>query len=328
MRTIYAIIFLLMTCCISGQGENYVTVKRSLKLMGTPFDITVISVDEELGYIYIQEAIAEIQRIESLISSWDPESETSKINANAGIKPVEVSWELFKLIERSIQISEITNGAFDISYTALEDIWKFDGSMKILPSMEKINGTLSKVGYKNIIVNSKDQTVYLTKKGMRISFGGIGKGFAADKAKALLVSKEVKAGIINIGGDITTWGTKANGQKWLIGIVNPERKGSLFSWLPILESSVATSGGDADYMIVNDKKYTQILNPKTGYPSSGIHSVSVFAKSAELSDALATAIFVMGKDAGLALINQLGDTEVIIVDDSDKLSKSNGIILN
>lgn len=296
--------------------------------MGTPFDITVISVDEELGYIYIQEAIAEIQRIESLISSWDPESETSKINANAGIKPVEVSWELFKLIERSIQISEITNGAFDISYTALEDIWKFDGSMKILPSMEKINGTLSKVGYKNIIVNSKDQTVYLTKMGMRISFGGIGKGFAADKAKALLVSKEVKAGIINIGGDITTWGTKANGQKWLIGIVNPERKGSLFSWLPILESSVATSGGDADYMIVNDKKYTQILNPKTGYPSSGIHSVSVFAKSAELSDALATAIFVMGKDAGLALINQLGDTEVIIVDDSDKLSKSNGIILN
>ena len=316
-----------MTCIISGQGENYVTVKRSLQLMGAPFDITVLSVDEELGYIYIQEAIAEIQRIESLISSWDTESETSKINDNAGIKPVEVSWELFKLIERSIQISEITEGAFDISYTALEDVWKFDGSMKIMPSKEKINGTLSKVGYKNIILNSKDQTVYLAKNRMRISFGGIGKGFAADKAKALLVSKDVKAGIINVGGDITTWGTKASGEKWLIGIVNPEREGSLFSWLPILESSVATSGGDADFMMVNDKKYTHVLNPKTGYPSSGIHSVSVFAKSAELADALATAIFVMGKDAGLALINQLGDTEVVLVDDSNKLFKSNGIML-
>jgi thiamine biosynthesis lipoprotein len=170
--------------------------------------------------------------------------------------------------------------------------------------------------------------VFLNKRDMRISFGGIGKGFAADKAKALLVSKEVKAGIINIGGDITTWGTKTTGDKWLIGIVNPNGKGLVSSWLPILESSVATSGGNADYMIVNDKKYTHVLNPKTGYPSTGIISVSVFAKSAELSDALATSIFVMGLNSGIALINQLGDTEVIIVDENNKMHKSNGIILN
>jgi thiamine biosynthesis lipoprotein len=317
-----------MTYIVVGQGEKYVTVKKTFEVMGGGFDITVIAVDEELGYIYIQEALAEIQRIEKLISSWDEASETSLINKNAGIKPVPVSWELYKLIERSIQISEITNGDFDITYTALEDIWKFDGSMSSLPNKLEVKQAVDRIGYKNIILNSKDQTVYLNKKGMRISFGGIGKGFAADKAKALLVSKEVKAGIINIGGDITTWGTKTTGDKWLIGIVNPERQGGLFSWLPILESSVATSGGDANFMLVNDEKFTHVLNPKTGFPSTGINSVTVFAKSAELSDALATSIFVMGLDAGLALINQLGDTEVIIVDNNNKMYKSNGIILN
>ncbi len=195
-----------MTYIAVGQGEKYITVKKSFEVMGGGFDITVICVDEELGYIYIQEALAEVQRIEKLISSWDEASETSLINKNAGIKPVPVSWELYKLIERSIQISEITNGAFDITYTALEDIWKFDGSMRTLPNKLEVKGAVSRTGYKNIILNSKDQTVYLNKKGMRISFGGIGKGFAADKAKALLVSKDVKAGIINFDGDITTWG--------------------------------------------------------------------------------------------------------------------------
>ncbi|HDZ05657.1 hypothetical protein LCGC14_0066380 [marine sediment metagenome] len=296
--------------------------------MGGGFDITVISEDEELGFIYIQEALAEVQRIEKLISSWDENSETSLINRNAGIKPVPVSWELFKLIERSIQISEITNGAFDITFTALNDIWILDGSMEVMPKKNDIEVLKPKIGYKNIILNSKDQSVYLSKKGMRISFGGIGKGFAADKAKALLVSNEVKAGIINIDGDITTWGTKVTGDKWLIGVVNPDLKGGISSWIPILESSVATTGGDGNFIISGNEKYTHILNPKTGYPATGINSVSVFAKSAELSDALATAIFVMGLDRGMALINQLGDTEVIIVDSANKMHKSNGVLLN
>ncbi|WP_437370756.1 FAD:protein FMN transferase [Maribacter litoralis] len=317
-----------MTCFTYGQDKKYVTVKKSYEVMGGDFDITVISVDEELGYIYIQEALAEVQRIEKLISSWDAESETSLINKNAGIKPVPVSWELFKLIERSIQISEITNGAFDITFTPLNDLWKLDGSMESMPTTANVKARQARIGYRNIVLNSKDQTVFLRKKGMRISFGGIGKGFAADKAKALLVSKDVKAGIINLDGDITSWGTKVTGDKWLIGVVNPDLKGGIASWIPILESSVATTSSDGNFIMSGNKKYTHILNPKTGFPATGINSVSVFAKSAELSDALATSIFVMGLDAGLALINQLGDTEVIIVDSANKMYKSNGVLLN
>lgn len=328
MKTVLSIVVLFFVTTVFSQSKDYVTVKKSLKLMGSRFDITVVSVDEDLGYIYIQEAIGEIRRIEKMISSWDASSETTLINKNAGIKPVKVSLELFKLIERSKQISEITDGAFDISYSSMDKIWKFDGSMTTMPTNQEIRESVSKVGHKNIILNSLDNTVFLKYKGMKISFGAIGKGYAADKAKELLVSKQVPAGIINASGDLTTWGTKASGEKWLIGIANPLSKDKIFSWLPILESSVATSGNYEKFVTIKGKKYTHIIDPRTGYPSAGINSVSVFAKSAELCDALATAIFIMGKNAGLSLVNQLGGTEVIIVDSANKIHKSGGILFD
>ena len=296
--------------------------------MGSRFEITVVAANEEIGYINIDEAIAEITRIENLISSWNPESETSLINKNAGIRPVKVSMELFKLIERTKQISEITDGAFDISYSSMDEIWQFDGSMTYMPTKEAIRKSIAKVGYQKIILNSDDRTVFLKQKGMKISFGAIGKGYAADKAKELLVSKQVVAGIINASGDLTTWGTKASGEKWLIGIANPLSKDKIFSWLPIVESSVATSGNYEKFVIFDGKKYTHIIDPRTGYPSQGVNSVSIFAKSAELCDALATAVFIMGKDAGLSLINQLGGTEVILVDSENKIHKSSGILFD
>ena len=296
--------------------------------MGSRFDITVVAANEEIGYINIDEAVAEITRIENMISSWNPESETTLVNKNAGIKPVKVSLELFKLIERSKQISEITDGAFDISYSSMDKVWKFDGSMTYMPSVEEIQRSIAKVGYKKIVLNRENQTVFLEQKGMKISFGAVGKGYAADKAKELLVSKQVVAGIINASGDLTTWGTKASGEKWLIGIANPLSKDKIFSWLPIVESSVATSGNYEKFVIFDGMKYTHIIDPRTGYPSQGVNSVSIFAKSAELCDALATAVFIMGKDAGLALINQLGGTEVILVDSDNKIHKSSGILFD
>lgn len=296
--------------------------------MGSRFDITVVALNEELGYINIEEAIAEITRIEKIISSWDKDSETSLINKNAGIKPVKVSYELFKLIERAKQISELTDGAFDISYASMDKIWKFDGSMEYIPNDDEIKKSVAKVGYNKIILNAKNRTVFLKQKGMKISFGALGKGYAADKAKELLISKQVVGGIINASGDLTTWGTKATGEKWLIGIANPLSKDKIFSWLPIVESSVATSGNYEKYVTFKGRKYSHIIDPRTGYPSSGINSVSIFAKSAEVSDALATAVFIMGKDSGLFLINQLDGIEAILVDSNNKIYKSSGILFD
>ncbi len=326
MKTLISLFFGFFVLLGNAQERKYVTVKKTLKLMGSRFDITVVSVNEELGYINIDEATAEITRIEKMISSWDAESETSLINKNAGVKPVKVSAELFSLIERAKQISELTDGAFDISFASLDEVWRFDGSMKYKPTKAEIEKSIKKVGYKKIVLNIDEHTVFLKQKGMKISLGAIGKGYAADKAKELLVSKQVVAGIINAAGDLTTWGTKATGKKWLIGISNPLGKGKIFSWLPVVESSVATSGNYEKYVIFDDKRYSHIIDPRTGYPTSGINSVSIFAKSAEFCDALATAVFIMGKDAGLSLINQLGGIEAIVVDGKNEMHKSSGIL--
>jgi len=295
--------------------------------MGSPFNITVVAANEEIADINIQEAIAEIERIEKMISSWEKDSETSQINKYAGVKPVKVSKELFKLIERCNQISEFTDGAFDISFASMDRIWKFDGSMKKMPSKEAIKASVAKVGYQNIILNSVDRTVFLKEKGMKISFGAIGKGYAAEKAKEFLVSRQVVGGIIDAAGDLTTWGTDISGEKWIIGVVNPLKTDTVVSWLPVIESSVATSGSYEKYVTFKGKQYAHIIDPRTGYPSSGIRQVSVFAKSAELCDALATSVFIMGKEAGLALINQFRDIDVIIFDDNGKVYKSSGIVL-
>ncbi len=328
MKVLLPLFLCFLTLTIVGQERKYITVTKAMTLMGSRFDITVVAANEEIGYINIDEAAGEIRRIEDIISSWKPDSETSLINKNAGIKPVKVSYELFKLIERSQQISLITDGAFDITFASIDQVWKFDGSMQYKPTAAEIKKSITKVGYQKIILNEEEQTVFLKDKGMKISFGAIGKGYAADKAKELLVSKQVVAGVINAAGDLTTWGTKTSGEKWLIGIANPMNNGKIFTWMPIVESSVATSRSLDKYVAFDGNKYSHIIDPRTGYPATGITSVSVFSKSAELCDALATAVFIMGKDAGLALINQLGGTEVILVDNNNKMFKSSGILFN
>ena len=307
-------------------GQN--TFKKTLKLMGSRFEITVIATDEKQSNEYIHLATNEIKRIEKLISSWDKNSQTTKINQNAGIQAVKVDKELFNLIERAIQIAKLTDGAFDISYASMDKIWKFDGSMKEMPSVAAIKNSVSKVGYQNILLNKEEQTVFLKLKGMKIGFGAIGKGYAADKAKKLLIKKGVRGGIINASGDMNTWGVQTNGKPWNVGITNPLNKNKTFALFPLHNSAVVTSGNYEKYVVFNKKRYTHIIDPRTGYPSSGIVSVSVFAPSTELADALATSIFVMGLDVGIHTINQLKGVECIIVTDEGKIVSSNNIDIN
>ena len=293
--------------------------------MGSRFDISVVANSQIEGDKNIQRAINEISRIEKLISSWDKNSQTSKIIENAGIQPVKVDTELFQLIERAIKLSKLTNGAFDISYASMDKIWKFDGSMTEMPSEEAIKKSVEKVGYQNIILNTENQTVFLKLKGMKIGFGAIGKGYAADKAKALLIEKGVVGGIINASGDLNTWGTQPNGEDWTVAIVNPLNKEKVFSWFPVKNSAVVTSGNYEKYVTFNNTLYTHIIDPRTGYPATGILSVSVFTKTAELADALATSIFVMGVDTGLNFVNQLKGVECIIIDKDNKIHSSTNI---
>lgn len=295
--------------------------------MGSRFDISVVADNETLGNEYNNLAINEIKRIEKLISSWDENSQTSLINTNAGITPVKVDDELFQLIQRALKISKLTKGAFDISYASMDKVWHFDGSMKEMPPENAIKESVSKVGYQNIILDPVNHTVFLKLKGMKIGFGAIGKGYAADKAKELLVLKGVKSGIINASGDLSAWGKQPDGKDWMVAIVNPLNKEKVFSWMPIHNSAVVTSGNYEKYVNLNGQLYSHIIDPRTGYPSKGILSVSIFTKSAELADALATSVFVMGVDTGLNFIDQLKDVECILVDGENKVITSKNIEL-
>ena len=178
------------------------------------------------------------------------------------------------------------------------------------------------------MLNEKEQTIFLKLKGMKIGFGAIGKGYAADKAKELLVKKGVKSGIINASGDLNCWGKKPNGKNWEIAITNPLNKSNAFAVLPINNQAVVTSGNYEKFSTFNGIKYSHIINPKTGYPAKGIISVTVFAPKAEIADALATSVFVMGKETGLDRINQLPNIDCIIIDSEGKIFYSKNIKIN
>ncbi len=292
--------------------------------MGTRFEITLVST-QEVANQYLNAAQGEIERIERLISSWDANSQTAEINRQAGIKPVKVAKELYDLIARSIEISKITQGAFDISYAALDPVWFFDGRMKAVPSESERLKSVQNIGFKDLVLNAKEQTVYLPKKGMKIGFGAIGKGFAADATKKLMKSLGVSSGIINASGDLTSWGKKPDGTDWQVGISNPENPAKVFSWFPVRDAAVATSGNYEKYVTLEGKQYSHIMDPRTGMPVSGIKSVTVFAPNAELADAFATAVFIMGIDTGIDTISQLPGMSCIIVDAENNIHHSPNI---
>lgn len=316
-----SLLFLIFSFILRGQD----TYSRTVGLMGSRFDITVVADDSVSAQAHIDTAIAEIARIEKLISSWDPGSQTSQINKNAGIGPVAVVPELFDLIQRCIELSKATDGAFDISYASMDKIWKFDGSVQRMPDKEEVEASVSKVGFRHIVLNPKKHSVFLRKKGMKIGFGAIGKGYAADRAKALLQRKGVTAGIINASGDMNSWGRQPNGQAWQVAITNPMDKNKVFALFPLINSAVVTSGNYEKFVMLNGERHSHIIDPRTGYPSKGIASVTVFAPKAELADALATSVFVMGKAAGIDRIDQIPNTECIVIDDQGRIFTSDNI---
>lgn len=299
---------------------------RVLKLMGNRFEFTVIADDQTAGEKAIDTAIAEVQRIEELLSTFKDTSQTSLINQYAGIKPVQVDQEVIDLIQRAQKISDITQGAFDISYGSIDkSLWNFDVNMTSLPDFETALQSVSLINYQNVIIDAENSTVMLKHEGMRIGFGGIGKGYAADKAKQALQNIGIEHGIVNAAGDLITWGNQPDGRPWTIGIADPDQSDRPFSALNISNMAIATSGNYEKYATINGRRYSHTIDPKTGLPVSGIKSVSILCPSAELADALATPVIVMGAQVGLDMINQLRQVACIIIDDQDQLYTSKNI---
>lgn len=330
MKKYFLLIALITSITIYCNAQQEMSAyKQILKLMGTRFEITAVSDNEDLAINSIDSAISEIKRIEKLISSWDSNSQTALINNNAGIKPVKVDIELIDLIIRSKKISDLTGGVFDVSFASVDKLWKFDGTQDTVPSEIEIKKSVSKINYKNIIVDREKSTVFLKEKGMKIGFGAIGKGYAANRAKSKMQSMGIKNGVVNAAGDLITWGKMENDNDWSIGIANPKEKDKIMGWLVISDMAVVTSGNYEKFFISNGKKkYSHIINPKTGWPATGTKSVTIICPDAEIADALATSVFILGPIDGIKLINQLKNIECLIVTDNDEIVKSSGLKLS
>jgi len=303
-------------------GNAQVLRKRTTLLMGGRFDISIVAGDSLTAEQNIAIVIAEITRIENLISDWKSDSQVSEVNQNAGIRAVKVDREVFELTQRAIQLSEITHGGFDISFAAMDKIWKFDGSMTGMPSAEAIKKSVEKVGYKNIILDSVQSTIFLKSEGMKIGFGALGEGYAADKCRDIMLAKGIKAGIVNGSGDMTAWGKQPNGRDWSIGITNPFHPEDLFAVVPLNNGAVTTSGSYEKFVVFDGKRYSHIINPATGYPATGLCSVTVFGPNAETANGLSTSLMVLGQKEGLLLLQKFSGYSCVMITDNGKVITS------
>lgn len=296
-----------------------------MTLMGSIFNITVVDKDSVQANTHIDHAVEEISRIENLISEWRPETQISEVNRHAGIKPVKVDREVFELTKRAIDYSKMTNGAFDVSIAAMDKLWLYDGSMTEMPASTEIMKSVENVGYEHILLDSINSTIFLARKGMKIGFGSIGKGYAADKCREFLIAAGVTGGIVNASGDLSTWGQQLHQKAWTVGINNPFKTRRILKVLKMNSGSVATSGSYEKYAEIDGKRYSHIINPKTGYPSTGLTSVTIIGPTAEFANALSTSIMVIGMEYGLNLMKRFPEYKFVFITDNGKIIRSKRI---
>lgn len=302
-------------------------VTRSGVAMGTLVQLRVFiegepsaEIDDAVG-AKIDRAFAEIRRLEGLMTTWRPDSEISRINAAAGRSAVAVSPEVFEVIQASLDYSRRSDGVFDISYYGLKGLWHFDDDLRAeLPDPAELKRRLPLINWRQIRLNKQARTVMLGKPGMAINLGGIGKGYAVDAAVRVLRSQGLRNGMVQAGGDLMLFGSKA-GQPFLAGIRDPRSPApdDFFAVCPVRDHAFSTAGDYERGFVKGGVRYHHILDPRTGYPARAARSVTVYAKDATTADGLDDAILIMGAERGLQLIESIPDAGAIIVDANNQV---------
>jgi thiamine biosynthesis lipoprotein len=310
--------FILVLHPSSPQSSNL--FKYHQVAMGTIIEIILTGDDEEGANKAALQAFQEIKRIQTLMSSWMDSSDVTRINRSAGKEWVKVSPETMEVIKKAKEISELSEGGFDITVAPLVDLWRKAREKKTPPSMEDVKGKLDLVNFEKLRIDPKGK-IFLEKEGMAIDLGGIAKGYAVDRAFNILRSLGYKNLIVNAGGDLRVGGTR-NNQPWSIGIQNPREPESILTKIPLSDVAVATSGDYQKFFIYQGKRYHHICNPKTGFPADGCQSVTIITKDCMAADGLATAIFVLGPEKGYALCQKLDGVHCLIVDKEGKMIRS------
>jgi thiamine biosynthesis lipoprotein len=301
-------------------------VRRGFEAMGTAVSFAVLTDDDEGAERAIAAGFDEIKRIENLMTTWR-DSEVSRINANAGIAPVKVGPETLEVIEMAQKTAKLSGGVFDISFYAMHGIWKFDEDLVAkVPSPEEIKKRLALVDYRNIIVDHAKSTVFLAKKGMGISLGGIAKGYAVDRAVAILRRAGFSDAIVQAGGDLMCSGSKG-GRPWVTGIRDPRgARNAVFAKMMLTNHAFSTAGDYERFFMLGGKRYHHILDPRTGYPATKSHSVTIYAPSAFIADAVDDAVFILGWQKGFEMLDKLDDVGAVVVDDKGKVHLSKRVV--
>lgn len=309
----YFLIFILTGC---GQGP---VIKETRALMDTFCEVSCYDNDKNKSLIAIGAAFKEMERVERIFSKFDENSEVSKINSTAGLERVNISKEVFGLTERAVYYSGISKGAFDVTVAPLMETWGFVRKHNSMPSREIVENALKCVGYKNIELDSKESTIRFLNKDLKIDFGGIAKGYAVDRAKDVLVSRGIRDGLINLGGNMFALGSAPGRKNWKIGVEDPRNKGKLLYSFELTGKAISTSGNYERFFEAGGRRYSHIINPVTGEPCEGIISVTVVSDSAETADALSTAIFVMGEEKGIGLAKAVKNIQVLMLKEDGKI---------
>ncbi len=297
-------------------------VGESRPLMGTEVNVFLWYEDQEEGVALVEAAFAEVERINQLMSTYIETSLISEVNADAASRPVDAGDELFPLVQRALDISGLTRGAFDITYDSVGQHYDFRERKR--PSEETVDVEKARIDYRLVEMDPAANTIRFLVDGVRINLGGIAKGYAVERGAAILRAGGVRHGIVSAGGDSQLIGDR-RGRPWMIGIRDPREDGQVAISIPLEGEAVSTSGDYERYFDEDGIRYHHILSPESGAPASGVHSATVFGPDAVMTDALSTSVFVMGVDEGLKLIACLPDYESIVIDSEGRIYYSNGL---
>lgn len=311
-------------CAGMWAAPSPVVLKRSQMHMGTLVTITAVSSDNDVGNRAMRAAFDEIKRLEQLLSTWRPDSELSHVNAEAGRRPVQVSQETLEVVVRSIDMAQLTNGGFNIAVGPAIDIWSVTEGQHI-PDERELQHLKPLIDWTSIQTDKEARTIYLPRKGMRIDIGGIGKGYAADRAAERMKREGATGGVVALSGDIKTFGVLPDRQGFSVGVKHPREEGALIAVIDLKDEAISTAGDYERFFERDGIRYHHILDPQTLHPARACQSVTVIAKEGTMADGLDTGIFVLGPERGMDLVERLPDIEAIIIDAVGTMMVSSGL---
>ncbi|MBT9392455.1 FAD:protein FMN transferase [Hymenobacter sp. NST-14] len=309
------IVVLGLPLAAAAHPRNYT---KEARLMGSHFTYTVVADNDTLGWNGLNAALAETRRIDRLMSFWDSTSQITQINRAAGRRPVVVDQEVYELIERTLRISALSGGAFDITFASADKIYTFDRQEHPLPAPAVRLAAVARINYRKVLLHPATHSVMLQDQGMRLNLAGVLQGYGIRRARQVLDRMGIKGGLLNGSGDILCWGRQADGSLWRVAIGDPDHPGSISSWVQVTDVAVVTAGNYEQYFTSGGKVYGHIINPSTGLPATGLRSVTIICPDVELADCLDEVVFVKGPVAGLAFINTLKNVDCTLITDDNR----------